>query len=134
MERKTTILMKIAAPVMGIIIAGSTALTPVSALAAGSVKGELNGFQCSGYVTIDTREASAVTSFSRGGDIRAYVTLYAKIGNKTKIHNGSNYSNGGGTRAVAEVDSGIELTQYAEGKHSVSYDTYSWSDDTYIHY
>lgn len=64
---------------MGIIIAGSTALTPVSALAASTVKGELNGFKCSGYVTIDTREASAVTSFSRGGDIRAYVTLYAKI-------------------------------------------------------
>lgn len=136
MKKRTEILRKIAAPVMGLVVAGATMLTPMSAMAASSnVSGKLNGYACSSYVTIDTRDAYAVTSFSRGGSvIKAKVVLYTKLNGKWKKHSNSNSSTAGGTSAKASVDSGAELTQYAEGTHYVSYDTYSWSDNTYVHY
>ena len=133
MRNKT--IKKITTFAMGIVLAGATVLTPTASYAKtgdpSHVSGSLNGLNCSGYVTIDTRKAVAETSFSGGGQIIATVTLISDAAGKKESHYASDYKAGGTARAVARVGSGIELTKSADGYHKASYGAYSWERTTH---
>ncbi|MDY6351420.1 MAG: hypothetical protein SPL57_00070 [Lachnospiraceae bacterium] len=84
MRNSKCLLRKLAVPVLGAALIGSCMMKPMVALADSSeVNGDLNGYACRGTVSINSRDAYAVTTFARGNaNITAEVKLVTFDGKK----------------------------------------------------
>ncbi|MCI6648607.1 MAG: hypothetical protein PUJ25_02295 [Lachnospiraceae bacterium] len=136
MKNKT--IKKISTFAMGIVLAGATVLTPTTKAMANSrydsVSGTVNGLKCSGSLTINSREAVAETNYAGGGEIYAKATLYSHYNSTKEKHVREDYKAGGTARAVAAINSGIELTDEAYGNHKVKSGAYTWETSTHVTY
>ncbi len=125
MKKRTGILTKIAAPVMGLVVAGATMLTPMSAMAkegdSSSWKGEINRITCSGYTAIDSSSATATTVFYGTGTLTSSVNLLCKESSGTyrNVYASKSDSAVVGISATAVRKETSWKTEYADGIHTI---------------
>lgn len=111
-------------------------LTPMSAMAASShISGNLNGFACTGSVSVNYYSATAVTTISRGGaKIFAEAIVYCYKGTKKVTYSsGRASSTAGGVSATATKKTSGEEVYAGAGIHEAGYDDYTWGPkNTYV--
>lgn len=134
---KKRIIKKIAIPMMGLVIAGVSVLTPLATFASigdsSSVSGSIQGIPCSGSTVIDYRSATATTTFYGTGTLTAQVSLVCKdkagdYHDVTPVSK-SNSAVAGVSVTSVRTKSNWEMVR-ADGVHTVKYKTYTWSDTT----
>ena len=122
-KRKKMIAMLLCSVMM--VIAGNA-----QAFAASSVQGSIAGTEVSGYVTIDSSSATAVTTFTRGGGKRyATAKVYYWWGTNNYVSStGTSSGQTGGLSVTATKKYGGAEVVGGKGIHRVEYDIYTWGD------
>lgn len=128
---RTTGKRKIAKGMMALALSGVIITGGNTAKAASSVKGNLNGCDCYGCITIDGTSANATTTYGRGNSsIRATATVYYWHKNKYYKSSMTSSNSAGGAGATATKKIGGADVIGGKGRHRVSYDAYTWGTKT----
>ncbi|MDY6352661.1 MAG: hypothetical protein SPL57_06430 [Lachnospiraceae bacterium] len=133
---KKKMVKNVLAMALGTMIAATAALTPVSAMADSSyVSASLNGYSCTGSISVNFQSATAVTTFSRGNSkIFATAIVYCYKGTKkVSYKSGPASSTAGGTSATAYKITSEEEVYAGRGIHQAGYDSFKWGPvETFI--
>lgn len=91
-----------------------------------------NPLNASGRISIDNMSATATTTFSRPGTIKATAVVYYWSEDKKYKSKNSSSNNIGGTSAIAEKKVGGADVEGGEGIHHVTYGATRWDDTTNV--
>lgn len=109
------------------------AASGTDAAAKSSVSGKLNGYAYRGSIDKDSVSATAVTTFGRGNSwITAKAEVFYWNDSDYFMTPASNSASAGGTSATAKKKIGGADVVAGRGTHRVSYDKYSWGDETTV--
>ncbi|RKI42797.1 hypothetical protein D7V86_04760 [bacterium D16-51] len=91
-----------------------------------------NSLNAGGRVSKNQSGATATTTFSRPGNIRAKAIVYYRLGEDDYHSEDVKTNNAGGTTAFAEKKVSNANVVGAKGEHRVVYGDIIWNDETHI--
>ena len=129
-----TMYKKIIKAAMGSLLSLSLAVAGfgMTANAKGKPTTPSNPLNASGRISIDSKSATATTTFSRPGTIKATAIVYYWSGKFRYSSQATNSNNIGGTSATAEKKVGGADVEGGMGKHHVTYGATRWDDTTNV--